>query len=172
MSDLVFLDETGAWLDMPRLYGWAKRSERLNDPVTKGRKGKLSLIAAVSLQGLDLQRGFYFEGVVDSAAFATYLEQVLVPGLNPGSIVVMDNFSIHHSQQVRLTIEQAGCTLVYLPTYSPDFNPIELVFAKVKAYLRKARAQTLEALKAALTRALQRVTPEDVRACFGHCDYL
>ncbi len=168
----MFLDETGAWLDMPRLYGWAKTCERLTDTVTKGRKGKVSLIAAVSTQGLATQRCFHFDGVVDGAAFSTYLEQVLVPSLKPGSVVIMDNFSVHHSQQVRRTIEQAGCTLVYLPTYSPDLNPIELVFAKVKAFLRQARAQTPEALKETFTRALQCVTPQDVQACFKHCGYL
>lgn len=168
----MFLDETGAWLDMPRLYGWAKRSERLSDMVTKGRKGKVSLIAAISAQGLDSQRCFHFEGVVNGAAFLTYLEQVLAPSLEPGSVVVMDNFSVHHSKQVRHILEQADCTLVYLPTYSPDLNPIELLFAKVKAYLRKLRAQTLEALKDAFTQALQLVTPEDVQAYFKHCGYL
>lgn len=168
----MFLDETGAWLDMPRLYGWAKTSERLSDTVTKGRKGKVSLIAAVSTQGLDIRRCFQFDGVVDGSAFSTYLERVLVPSLKPGSIVVMDNFSVHHSKRVRHTLEQAGCRLVYLPTYSPDLNPIELVFAKVKASLRQARAQTPEALKEAFTKALHLITPHDVQACFRHCGYV
>ncbi len=157
---------------MPRLYGWARTSERVRDTVTKGRKGKVSLIAAVSTQGLDTQRCFHFDGVVDGSAFLTYLAQVLVPSLEPGSVVVMDSFSVHHGKQVRHTLEQAGCTLVYLPTYSPDLNPIELVFAKVKASLRQARAQTPEALKAAFTQALQRITLHDVQACFKHCGYL
>jgi transposase len=171
-SKLVFLDETGAWLDMPRLYGWAKTSERLHDTVTKGRKGKVSLIAAVSTHGLDTQQCFGFDDVADGAAFSTYLEQVLVPTLKPGSGVVMDNFSVHHSKQVRHTLEQASCTLVYLPVYSPDLNPTELIFAKVKASLRKARAQTPEALKKAFTQGLQRITLHDVQACFKHCGYL
>ena len=123
-------------------YGWAKTSERLSDTVTKGNEGKVSLIAAVSTQGLDIQRCFCFDGVGDGSAFSTYLERVLVPSLKPGSVVVMDDFSVHHSKQARHTLERAGCTLVYLPTYSPDLNPTELVLAKVKAFLRRAGAQT------------------------------
>ncbi len=138
---------------MPWLCGWAKTSERLSDTVTKGNEGKVSLIAVMSTQGLDIQRCFYFDGVGDGSAFSTYLERVLVPSLKPGSVVIMDNFSVHHSKQVRHTLEQAGCTLVYLPTYSPDLNPTELVLAKVKAFLRRAGAQTLDALKKAFAKA-------------------
>ena len=156
---------------MPRLYGWASTSERVYGAVDKGKKGKVSLIASVSLQGLDTKQCFNFEGVVDGSAFLTYLEHVLLPGLKPGSVIIMDNFRVHYIKQVRQLIEHHGCYLVYLPTYSPDLNPIEFLFAKVKAYLRKLRAQTIPALKQAFAQALQLITPQDVKACFEHCGY-
>ena len=114
-------------------------------------------------------------GAVDAAVFEAYLEQVLLPHLRPGRIVVMDNLSAHKSERVKEMIEGAGCELVYLPSYSPDFNPIEEAFAKIKGILRKAEARTREALVEALVeamgRALSSVGARDARSFFKHCGY-
>jgi len=132
----------------------------------------VSLIAAITPQGLDSKQCLLHLGTVDTKAFLAYLRAVLIPSLRPGQLVLMDNFTIHHNKEVRALIEGAGCYLGYLPTYSPDFNPIEMVFAKIKAWLRKARATQTDTLITALTQALAAVLPHDVKARFHHCGYL
>jgi transposase len=110
-------------------------------------------------------------GAVDAQVFETYLEQVLLPELHPGRIVVMDNLSAHKTEKVRKLVEAAGCELLYLPPYSPDLNPIEEAFSKIKGNLRKAKARTRETLVGALGPALSSVTQEDARGFFEHCGY-
>ncbi len=110
-------------------------------------------------------------GATDAEVFEAYLERVLLPHLRPGRIVVMDNLSAHKAQRVRELIEGAGCEVLYLPPYSPDLNPIEEAFAKVKGLLRKAEARTREALVEAMGRALDAVTARDARGFFEHCGY-
>ena len=112
------------------------------------------------------------EGSADRDSFSLYLKEVLCPALRRGQIVVMDNLSVHKSKRVRDLIEQRGCELWFLPAYSPDLNPIEEAFSKVKRTLRKTKARTLEALFEATTRALRAVGEEDARGFFGHCGYL
>jgi transposase len=111
------------------------------------------------------------EGSTTKAVFETYAERVLAPALTPGQVVVMDNLSSHKGERVRQIIEQRGCELLYLPTYSPDFNPIEEAFAKLKALLRRAEARTREALVEAMSRALDAVTASDARGFFDHRGY-
>jgi transposase len=111
------------------------------------------------------------EGATTGEVFETYLERVLAPTLRPGQVVVMDNLSAHKSGRAREIVEGAGCALAYLPPYSPDLNPIEQAFAKVKGLLRKAEARTREALVEAMGRALSAVSAGDVRGFFGHCGY-
>jgi len=168
----VFVDESGAWLGLQRTYARSAKGTRAVSEAPRRREGKVSLIAAITPQGLDPEQCLIHPGAVDTQAFITYLREVLVPNLRPGQVVFMDNFTIHHNKQVRTLIEGAGCYLAYLPTYSPDFNPIELVFSKVKAFLRKAGAAQAVTLIDAITQALATVLPHEVEACFNHCGYL
>ncbi len=111
------------------------------------------------------------EGATTSAVFEAYVEQVLAPTLRWGQVVVTDNLSAHKGERVRQLIEERGCELIYLPSYSPDFNPIEEAFSKIKGLVRKAQARTKEALLEAIGSALSAVTTEDARAFFEHCGY-
>jgi transposase len=111
------------------------------------------------------------EGSADGEAFLLYIERFLCPSLERGQIVVMDNLQVHKMRRVRELIEGRGCSLVFLPSYSPDFNPIEEAFSKVKTLLRKAKARTFEALVEAIGRALWAVSEEDARGFFAHCGY-
>lgn len=111
------------------------------------------------------------EGALDTAAFAVYLKRFLIPWLQPGQIVVMDNLSGHKSGQVQALIEGAGCELWYVPAYSPDLSPIELAFAQLKAWLRRAQARTHDALETAIARALDQITAADAQSYFTHCGY-
>jgi transposase len=168
---LVFLDETGGWLGIRRPYGRILGGQRLTEQAPKRKHGKVSLIAAIGYQGLSNQRCLLHDESVDTNAFLSYLHQVLLPPLEPGSIVVMDNYTIHHNAEVRDLIEGANCELLYLPTYSPDFNPIEHIFAKIKAFLKRVCPQTVDDLMTAFADAIASVSPEDVQHAFNHCGY-
>lgn len=168
----MFVDESGAWLGLLRSYARSLKGTRAVDDAPRRREGKVSLIAAVTPRGLDAEQCLIHPGAVDTKAFLIYLREVLVPTLRPGQVIFMDNFTIHHNKDVRKLVEGAGCFLAYLPTYSPDFNPIELVFSKIKAFLRKARAAQVDALIDAITQALATVLPQEVKACFNHCGYV
>ena len=169
---MVFVDEAGGWLGLTRLYARIVGGARIEDTAPKRRKGKVSLIAAVSTQGMNPRACLVFDRSVDRAAFLTYIEHSLVPTLKAGQIVIMDNFTIHHNHKVRELIEDAECELLYLPTYSPDFNPIEHLFAKIKAWLKKQRADTVPELKQAFEDAVLTVTQDDAQNAFEHCGYL
>ena len=143
----------------------------MTDTAPKRRKGKVSLIAAVTTRGMDPGACMVHEGSVTSAAFLAYIEHALVPTLVPGQVVIMDNFTIHHNHKVRELIEDAGCELLYLPTYSPDFNPIEHLFAKLKAFLKKLRSDTVPDLIRAFEQAVLTVTQQDAKNAFEHCRY-
>jgi transposase len=169
---LVFLDETSSWLGMTRLYARILGGGRIYDTAPKRHNGKVSLIAAVSSQGFKADACLMLENSVDTSAFLSYLEQVLLPTLEPGQIVIMDNFTIHHNSHVKTLIESKGCTLMYLPTYSPDFNPIEYLFAKIKAFIRKFRPLTPPDLFQALKQAILSILTVDANNAFSHCGYL
>lgn len=111
------------------------------------------------------------EGAVDGAAFQVYLRDILVPSLRPGQLVIMDNLSVHKSLRVRQLIEAQGCTLLFLPAYSPDLTPIELAFAKLKTFLRRVGADTVEALQDAISTGLDRITAHDARSYFRCCGF-
>jgi transposase len=153
------------------LYGRILGGQRLLEQAPKRKQGKVSLIAAVTAQGLSNQRCLLHDDSVDTLAFLSYLHAVLLPTLQPGSILVMDNYTIHHHAKVREVVETAKCTLLYLPTYSPDFNPIELIFSKIKAFLRKSCPKTVQELMDAFANAIATVTPKDVLHAFAHCGY-
>ena len=166
---LVVLDETGLNTTMTRLCGRAPRGRRLVESVPEGTWETTTLLAAVRRAGV--VGALEFPGATDEMAFRTYLEQVLVPALRPGDIVVLDNLAAHKVKAVARVIRKAGAGCWYLPPYSPDFSPIEKVWAKVKALVRKAKARTREALGEAITQALGAVTPQDCQGCFTFCGY-
>ncbi len=168
-EDLVFLDESGVNRAMARLFARSKRGERAFGSVPDKRGKNVTLIGALSLEGVIA--AMTVEMATTGEVFKAYLEQVLVPVLRAGQVVVMDNLSAHKVDGVRSLIESAGAKLMYLPPYSPDFNPIEMCWSKVKAMLRRIAARTTEALDAAITEALAAVTAEDARGWFAHCEW-
>jgi transposase len=165
----VFLDETGGHTSLTRRYGRAPRGVRLVDAVPQGTWETTTLVSAIRHDGV--VAALTFAGGTDAAAFRTYLDEVLVPALRPGDIVVLDNLAVHRRPAVARALRKAGAGVWYLPPYSPDYNPIEKIWAKVKAFLGKARARTTEALWDAFAQALQAVTAEDCRNSFAHCGY-
>lgn len=167
---LVFLDESGVNLGMVRRYGRALGGKRLVDHCPLNKPKATTVLAAIRTDGVFAQANY--PGGTTKEKFLQYTRETLVPSLHQGDIVVMDNLSAHHAPQVEQIIHQAGATLLYLPPYSPDLNPIEKLWSKVKAFLRKRRALTTESLQQALQDAFSFVTPSDCKnwfACAGYC---
>ena len=154
---------------MTRLRGRAPRGERLIDKSPHGHWKTTTLIAALGIEGMRCST--VVDGAVNADVFEAFVEQVLVPQLRPGDVVIMDNLSSHKRARTRELIEAAGAALEYLPPYSPDLNPIEMVFAKVKGLLRSLAARTRQALWDAMQSVLDQVTASDAINCFGHCGY-
>jgi len=165
----VFLDEVGSHTAMTRLYGRSLRGQRLVGNVPQAHWRMTTLISAIRDDGVTAP--LVFEGATDEAAFGAYVRQVLIPALRPGDIVVLDNLAAHRVASIARAIRRAGAGVWYLPPYSPDFNPIEKIWAKLKAYLRRAEARTTEALWQAIGQALRTVTAQDCRNSFEHCGY-
>jgi transposase len=163
------IDESGVHLGLTRLYGRAGRGARVCE-ATPGRSGRHYTVVA-ALGWRSVHAPWVVEGAMDGVAFEIYMEKVLLPTLRAGDIVLMDNLSVHKGPTVRRLLEARGVRLEFLPPYSPDLNPIEQCWSKVKTALRAAKARTLEALLAALARALEAVTRDDIRAWFAHCGY-
>ena len=164
-----FVDECGVHIAMTRLYGRAPRGERVVDAVPDCRGENLSILASIDLLGRTA--ALAVDGAVDGIIFDLFVCDVLAPTLKPGDVVVWDNLNVHKSAVAREAIEAAGAEVLFLPPYSPDLNPIEKMWSKVKAILRAAGARTREALHTALTDALAAVTAKDARAWFAHCGY-
>ncbi len=154
---------------MARTHGRAPRGERLRMSVPHGHWKTTTLVAGLSLRGIVAP--FVLDGAVDRPCFEAYIEHVLVPDLRPGDIVVMDNLPAHKGSQVEALIEAAGASLRLLPPYSPDFNPIENAFAKLKALLRKAAERTKDALWAAIGRLVDLITPTECANMFAAAGY-
>lgn len=169
VKHFVFLDETGTNTSMTRLYGRAPRGQCLVDKVPQENWQQTTLVAGSRSDGV--LAPFVVEGARDAATFEGEVEQVLVPRLRPGDIVVLDRLSSHRDAAVRRAVQKAGASVWYLPPYSPDYNPIEQMWAKVKALLRQVKARTTAALWDALGEALTAVTPEDCLNGFLHCGY-
>jgi transposase len=167
---LRFLDESGANITLARRYGWAPRTERCHGTVPRNYGRNLTLIASLSLAGIEAP--MLLDGAVDQRAFDLYVEHILVPTLRPRELVILDNLSVHKHPRIRTLIEAAGCRLLHLPSYSPDFNPIEHAFSQIKAYLRRVGARTQEALEAAIAVAIDRVSAADASGYFRHCGYV
>ena len=165
----MFIDETGATTKMARLRGRAPRGERCIAAIPHGHWKTTTFTAGLRTSGLVAP--MVIDGPMDGAAFLAYVEQVLVKDLTPGDIVIMDNLPAHKVAGVRRAIEAAGARLLYLPPYSPDFNPIEMAFSKLKAILRKAAARTVDALWAAIADALDAFTPAECANYFAAAGY-
>ena len=161
----MFIDETWASTNMARRHGRAPRGERLRVGVPHGHWKTTTFVAGLRLSGIAAP--FVLDGPINRDAFETYVGRVLVPELSPGDVVVMDNLSSHKGPKVRTMIEAAGAGLLYLPPYSPDFNPIENAFAKLKALLRKAAARTIDDLWAAIGTAIDVFTPGECANYFA-----
>jgi transposase len=166
----VFVDECSTNISLSPIYSRAPRGERAHGKAPKNWGKNVSLICAIDPQE-GVKPSMSVEGAVDSKAFESYIELLLVPKLKSGQIVVMDNLSVHKSKRVERLIEEAGCELVFLPPYSPDFNPIEEAFSKVKSILRKVGARSREALVEATGEALDAITLQDIRSFYADCGY-
>ncbi len=166
---VVFLDETSTQTVMTRRRGRPPRGERVVGAAPRNHGPNVSLLAALTPDGIGA--AMVVEGAVDGAALVAYLREVLVPTLRPGQVVVWDNLAVHKDARARALVEAAGCRLLFLPAYSPDFNPIEFAFAKLKQALRRSAARTYDALVAAIGAALGTITAADARACFADCGF-
>lgn len=166
----VWVDECGTHTSMTRLRARAPRGERAFGSVPRNRGKNTALIASMTLEGA-MGACMAVEGSTKGYVFEAYVERFLAPSLSPGQVVVMDNLGAHKTERVRELIEGRGCELWFLPAYSPDLNPIEEAFSKVKAHLRKAAARTRESLVEAMGEALSAVTLQDAAGWFAHCGY-
>jgi transposase len=169
----VFLDESGTHLGMTPLYARSPRGHRAYGQVPRKRGSNISLLARLSKEGM--KAAMTIDGGVDAWTFDAYGEQLLVPTLQPGKTIIMDNLRVHHSAKALALIEQAGCNVKYLPSYSPDFNPIESAFSKVKTLLRRAKARSRHlldnAIASAIASALDAVTTQDAKGFFARAGY-
>jgi transposase len=166
---LVFIDETWAVTNMTRRYGRAPCGQRLVEAVPWGHWKTTTFVAALRTSGLTAP--MVVDGAITGDLFEAYVVQQLIPTLRRGDIVIMDNLICHKRAGVQQALEKAGCTAVYLPPYSPDYNPIELVFAKLKALLRKKPERTVEGLWQRLGRHMDDFSPQECRNYFRHCGY-
>lgn len=168
-SRLVFLDESGLNTGMTRLYGRAKSTDRVVDYVPDVRYERVTILSSVRLDGTTVAATF--NGALNGKIFIQYINQFLIPELKKGDVVIMDNLSSHKVSGVIEPIEKAGASVLFLPAYSPDLNPIELMWSKIKSFLRKVKARTKESLFEAIGDALNLVTQSDVLGWFKECGY-
>lgn len=169
MRKLVFLDETWAKTNMTRTRGYAPRGQRLIGDAPHGHWQTTTFVGALRADGFIAP--LVIDGAVNGELFRVYVERVLVPELRRGDVVVMDNLGSHKVAGVRRAIEDAGCELLYLPPYSPDLNPIENAFSKLKRLLRSAAERTVEKLWQTIGRVLDRFRTDECRNYFRHCGY-
>lgn len=163
------MDECGTHLAHTRAYAYAPRHERAIGRVPKNRGRVTTLIASLTPTGMGPCRTLL--GGTSKAVFLSYLREELAPTLTSGQVVILDNLGAHRPKEVAAIIAERGARVLYLPGYSPDFNPIELVFGKLKALLRQAGARTRDALEAAIATALEAITLDDAAAFFAHCGF-
>ena len=163
------MDESSTNIALGPRYGRAPKGERAYGKAPRNWGKNVTLISSITTEGMGPSMSI--EGSSDTESFSLYMREILAPRLEAGQIVLMDNLSVHKSRWVRELIEEKGCQLCLLPSYSPDFNPIEEAFSKVKSILRKAKARTLDLLFEATHHALSAITREDARGYFDHCGY-
>ena len=166
---LIFIDESGLSTKMSRLRGWAPKGERCRAAIPHGHWKTVTFVGGLTLTGFVAP--MLLDGPMDGECFLAWVEQMLAPTLHPGNIVVMDNLAAHKVVGVRQAVEACGPELRYLPPYSPDFNPIENAFAKLKAHVRKSAARSLDALERAAAHALSQFKPDDCANFFDHAGY-
>lgn len=168
-DDLVFLDETSTPTNLAPTHGRSLRGTRVIGTVPKRRWEAVTLLATLTPTGFG--PGLQLDGAIDRIAFDQFITQLLVPTLRPGQIVICDNLSVHKSPVAQAALTAAGCRLVFLPPYSPDFNPIEQAFSKLKHLLRQAGARTTETVMAATQQAYPQITASDARGYYRHAGY-
>jgi transposase len=164
LDKLIFIDESGVSTQMTRLYARCTGGRRIHETTPDSRWKILTILGAISTRGMIAT--MTVEAATDREIFLAYLDEVLCPQLRPGDVVVMDNLSSHKVKGVRERIEKCGATLLYLPPYSPDLNPIEKAWSKLKLLLRSAKARTKEALDQAIAKLIPLITAEDAKAWF------
>lgn len=169
MRRLRFIDEAGINLAMTRLYGRAPRGERVSERVPRNYGAQTSLISSLSLAGVEATMSI--EGAVDMEVFDAYIEQVLRPTIRAGDVLVLDNLTAHRASLIEQVAAECGAAVIWLSPYSPDFSPIEMMWSKIKAALRAAKARTREELEQALDAALKLITEADCLGWFKHCGY-
>ena len=169
-NSLVFLDESCVKTNMTRLYGRSHQGARCHDSAPSGHWETITLLSSVRLDGTT--ESVVFPGAVDRKMFDAYIEKILTPSLRPGDIVIMDNLSVHKSQKACSTIEKQQSSFRFLPAYSPDLNPIEKMWSKVKQLLRGMKARTSEELFTAIGKALSLVSANDAQGWFESCGYI
>lgn len=168
-EDVVIVDESGSRIGMIPLYGRAPHGSRVYDRVIRNYGKNVTLLASMTLKGM--QAAMTLEGAVDEATFEAFIRDALLPTLQPGQIVIMDNLSSHKTDAVEQLIKQAGCQLLFLPAYSPDLSPIEEAFSKLKAFLRRCRCQTISELMEAIGQSLNNITATDARGWVAHAGF-
>ena len=171
LERLVFLDESGAKTNLTRLYGRARGGDRCHDTASHGHWQTLTMLSALRCDGVIREATAVYEGAMNSPTFLNYVESCLAPSLRAGDVVVMDNLAAHHAAGVVEAIEAVGACVWYLPPYSPDLNPIEKLWSKVKSYLRRVHAGTVDALTDAIADALSDVRPAECMNYFEACGY-
>ena len=166
---VIVVDESGTHIGMTPAYARAPRGQRAYDTTLRNYGQNLTLLSGLRLSGI--QASMVIEGPVNTAVFEAYVEQVLAPALSTGDIVVMDNLSCHKGPRVQALLQQRGATILWLPSYSPDFSPIEHAFSKLKTFLRQAKAQTLDTLIEAITQGLLTISHVDAIGWFSNCGF-
>ena len=166
----VFVDECSSNTSLAPFYGWSPRGERAHQKAPRNWGKNITLLCSISRERA-IGASLVVEGSTNGMVFESYLEEVLCPTLEKGQVVVMDNLSAHKGQRVRDLIKAKGCELIYLPPYSPDFNPIEQAFSKLKNYLRAACARSRDALMEVIGEALRTIAVSDAEGYFEHCAY-
>jgi transposase len=166
---LRFIDEAGVNLALTRLYGRAPRGERVRESVPRNYGAQTSVISTLALDGPEAT--WTVEGAVDTEVFNVYVEKVLGPTIRVGDILVLDNLGAHRASRIEEVAEERGAAVIWLSPYSPDFSPIEMMWSKIKASLRSAKARTREELERALAAALELITSTDCLGWFKHCGY-
>lgn len=165
----MFIDEAGSTVAMTRTHARAPRGERTSEAVPRNRGTVTTILGALTIDGLTAT--MTVEGGTDGDVFAAYVEHVLLPCLCHGDLVVMDNAAAHKDPRVKALLDEVGAKAVYIPPYTPEFNPIELAWSKLKALLRTAKARTVDALNEAIAESMKLITHQDAAGWFRHCGY-
>jgi transposase len=166
---MIFLDESGLHLGMTRFYGRSFSNERVKDSTPFNKGTRVTMIAAIGIS--EVKSALYGSWHLDGDIFTTFIKNCLLPVLEPGQLVIMDNLKAHKIPHIKELVESTGAKLVYLPPYSPDMTPIELCWSKIKNYIRKQKARSLKALGKAIREAFKTITSYDLEGWFEHCGY-